>query len=175
MFNTKEDLPTEYRSVVINDYVQKILNSGYGHDQTRRIVLAGIRGYFGKVKRRRKERNMLRVHYTARETGGSRGKKKLLGKTSWYKQRRSRREEDTLGPGRRGTKGDVRRKRGSQDVKTRAVLFVPQTPMGELARRTREVLQRMEHLTKFRLKVVERAGTSLQNLFSQTAICKSGV
>ena len=42
--------------------------------------------------------------------------------------------------------------------------------MGELARVTKEVIQRMEHLTKFRVKVVERAGTSLQNLLSQTSI-----
>ena len=53
LFNTREDLPSSFRSRVINDYAQKVLNSGYGHDQTKRIILAGIRGYFGKVKRRR--------------------------------------------------------------------------------------------------------------------------
>ena len=103
------------------------------------------------------------------ETGGSRWKKKLVGKTSWYKQRKRNSDEET-----QRQVGGKDRKRGKMDhhekLKTRAVLFVPQTPLGELARRIREDLQRMENLTKFRLKVVERAGTSLQNLLSQTSI-----
>ena len=36
------------------------------------------------------------------------------------------------------------------ELMTRAVLFVPQTPMGVLVKDTKEVCQRMEHLTKFR-------------------------
>ena len=169
LFNTREDLPSSFRSRVINDYAQKVLNSGYGRDQTKRIILAGVRGYFGKVKRRRGERGFKRIHYTAMETGGSRWKKKLVGKTSWYKQRKRNSDEET-----QRQVGGKDRKRGKMDhhekLKTRAVLFVPQTPLGELARRIREDLQRMENLTKFRLKVVERAGTSLQNLLSQTSI-----
>ena len=64
------------------------------------------------------------------ETGGSRWKKKLVGKTSWYKQRKRNSDEET-----QRQVGGKDRKRGKMDhhekLKTRAVLFVPQTPLGE--------------------------------------------
>ena len=61
---------------------------------------------------------------------------------------------------------------GQEDRRVRKKTDIPQTPMGVLARDTKEVLQCMEHQTKFRVKVMERAGTSLQNLLSQTSIWK---
>ena len=91
MLNTKEDLAVEYKTRIIEDYSQKIINSGYSRDQVKRIILGGIKGYFGKIRRRRRMYNRRRVHMTARETGGTRWRKKLLGKTTWY---RSRKEED---------------------------------------------------------------------------------
>ena len=69
--------------------------------------------------------NRKRVHQTAKETGGSRWRKKLLGKTSWYKSKRKDEEEDdtiSKGPGKTGNKKDSIRK---SDLRTRAVLFVP--------------------------------------------------
>ena len=112
-----------------------------------------------------------RFHYTAKETGGKRWKQKLLGKTTWYRKRRGEDDNNdrkTWGP----RSKEARRKTGSQELKTRAVLFVPQTPMGELARRSKEIIQKMEHLLKFKLKVVERAGVSLKSHFSQSSIMK---
>ena len=76
LFNTREDLSTEYRSVVIDEYAQKVLNSGYKVEQVKRIILSGIKGYYGKVRRRRKLYGRKRIHLTAQESGGSRWKKK---------------------------------------------------------------------------------------------------
>ena len=98
-----------------------------------------------------------------------RWKKKLLGKTTWFRKKRG--EDDTYRKtGRRSNTKEDDLSTGNQELRTRAVIFVPQTPSGELAKRTREVIQKMEHLLKFKLKVVERAGTSLQNQFSQSSI-----
>ena len=54
----------------------------------KKVIIAGIKGYYGKMRRRRKIRKMQRFHYTAKETGGKRWKQKLLGKTTWYRKRR---------------------------------------------------------------------------------------
>ena len=174
LFNTKETLNKEYRSLIINEYTQKIINSGYSSDQVKKIILSGVKGYFGKVRRRRKDQVGKRIHRTAQESGGSRWKRKLLGKTTWYRSKRKKDGEETTPSSRiKGRSVKEVQHKGEEDLKTRAVLFVPQTPMGELATRTREVLERMKEVMGFRLKVVERAGVSLQNQFSQSALWRS--
>ena len=57
-----------------------------------------------------------------------------------------------------------------KDLKTRAVLFLEQTPMGELAKRVREQLVRMEDILGYRIKVVERTGRSLVSCLSQAKV-----
>ena len=57
-----------------------------------------------------------------------------------------------------------------KDLKTRAVLLLEATPMGELARRVREQLARMEDILGYRIKVVERTGRSLVSCLSQSKI-----
>ena len=47
--NTREDLPVEDFKVIVNNYSQKLINSGHGEDQVRSIVVAGIKGWEGKV------------------------------------------------------------------------------------------------------------------------------
>ena len=54
------------------------------------------------------------------------------------------------------------------DAKTRSVLFVEQTKDGVLAKKLREVVARLEGILGFRIKIVERAGTSLKNLLPNT-------
>ena len=55
-------------------------------------------------------------------------------------------------------------------MKTRAVIFVDQPPYGELARRLRELQTRLEPTMGYRVKVVEKTGRTIQNMFSQTNI-----
>ena len=47
-------------------------------------------------------------------------------------------------------------------LKTRSVLFVDNTKDGGLARKLREVVERIQHILGYRIKVVERAGTPLK-------------
>ena len=55
-------------------------------------------------------------------------------------------------------------------MKTRAPLFLEQTPNGVLARRTKELLQRLEPILGYKIRVVERTGASLKNTLEQTNI-----
>merc|ERR1711942_472282 len=84
LMNTSEDLDKEYREQVVDDYAKKILNSGYSRDQTIRILVNGIKGYENKRRRRIKEGRRLRT--TARESRSGRYRKKLLAKSTWFKE-----------------------------------------------------------------------------------------
>ena len=59
------------------------------------------------------------------------------------------------------------------EVSTRAVLILDQTPHGELARRVKELLHRLEPSMGFRLRVVERTGKKMKNILSP-ASCSNG-
>ena len=62
------------------------------------------------------------------------------------------------------------RKLRGEELRNRSVIFVEHTPGGELAKLIRNQLTRMEELMGFKIKVVERAGTALKDLFSPTNI-----
>ena len=56
----------------------------------------------------------------------------------------------------------------SEEIRTASVLFVDQTPKGELARRLRELEPRLAKITGFRIKIVERGGTKLKQALPNT-------
>ena len=94
------------------------------------------------------------------ERMGSRIREKMLAKTNLFERKNPK----------EGKGGKLRRKEGEtnpppQKNRTRSVLFVEKTPEGELSIRLRELLNRLEHLLGFKLKVVERGGTSLRDMF----------
>ena len=49
-------------------------------------------------------------------------------------------------------------------------MFVEQTREGEMAKKLREQLGRMEDMMGFRMKIVERTGTKIKDMFSLTNI-----
>ena len=166
--NTSQELGREQYSTIIDGYAQKLINSGYGTTQTKKILVNGIRGYHGKVLKCRELGK--RLHRTAEESSSSRIKKKLLSKANWF--RGSNKETLTH---RVAGKGAGQRSMNDKEVtdkklKTRSVLFVEQTPHGELARQLRELMSRLEPTLGFRIKIVERAGKSLASTFSQASI-----
>ena len=165
--NTREDLPSSYREMIVDKYGIKLMTSGYSRDQTRKIMTNGIKGYLTKLKRRKLHGR--RIHYTASESKDSRIKKKLTGKSSWYRKRIAKKDDErmTARTQAHGSRGLPRTQSGKQDLKTRAVLFVEQTPHGELAKRIKELLQRLEPVLGFRLRVVERTGRSIKSHLSQ--------
>ena len=119
-----------------------------------------------KVKRCKEQG--ARLHRTSVESSGARWKKKLLAKSNWFK---GSRKKETITNASSNTGGKKSNGAGSLSrLKTRSVLFVEQTPHGELAKQLRELLVRLEATMGFKIKVVERAGMSLASQFSQTSI-----
>ena len=167
--NSMEQLGEEERRRIIDGYSQKLINSGYGIDQTKKIIVNGIRGYEGKGRKLRCVKEGRRLHRTSKESQGARERKKLLAKLNWY---RSRDKIDHYEDGRKGNRRN-REGTGPKGAKSpvfKSVLFVEQTPDGELARRLREVLQRLTPVMGFSVKVVERNGGTLQSKFQQSSL-----
>ena len=167
--NSMEQLGEEERRRIIDGYSQKLLNSGYNVEQVRKIIVNGIRGYEGRKKRCQYEGR--RLHRTGKESQGARERKKLLSKLNWY-----RKEKKVDHYGRTGSRKKhmgVEPKtppQGTDGPEYKSVLFVEQTPDGELARRLREVLQRLSPVMGFAVKVVERNGRTLQSKFQQSSL-----
>ena len=164
ILNTSEGAPEGVLEEITDKYAEKLHNSGYKLEHIRRIILSGIKGYASKKERCEKEGRNLRR--TAEESKGARMRTKLTGKSTWFKKRRGNQQEDQLG----SSKGD-NGKRAKGALKKRSeeppstVLFVEQTPNGELAARLRELLRRLEPTLGFGVKIVEKTGANLKSCF----------
>ena len=165
LLNTKEELPSQYRADILNKYGVKLLTSGYEYDQVRRILMNGAKGYLSKVERRKKDGG--RLHRTAAKSSQARQRRKLLGKTSWYRDKRIKEDEKTKNQEGGRSSGSRGNQGANQTLKTRAVLFVEQTPRGALANELRERLQGLGATIGFKIRVVERTGKSILSNFSQ--------
>ena len=55
----------------------------------------------------------------------------------------------------------------SQEQPIKAVMFVPYTPGGVLAKQLRENEEKLASLTKNKVKIVERTGTKLQDIITK--------
>ena len=160
--NTMEALGSKEKARVVDEYAQKLLNSGYEEYQVRRIIVSGIKGFEGKKLRH--ERQGWRLRRTAAESGDTRAKKKLLAKTNWYKKKKTENLYDK-------SKGGSRMRKGVNNyVEHKTVLFVEQTNNGELGRRLRELMERISPILGFGVKIVERNGASLKSKFPQASL-----
>ena len=83
---------------ITDRYAQKLTDSGYSRDQTKKIIINGIRGFGSRVKRC--EREGRRLRRTGKESRQARIQNKLLGKSTWFK---SKPKED-LYEGKKGSK-----------------------------------------------------------------------
>ena len=86
LLNTGGGVTNEVRRGILDNFGVKLLTSGYSIEQARRITLAGIRGFERKIERRKKEGKPL--YRTAKESGESRRRKKLVGKSSWFRDQK---------------------------------------------------------------------------------------
>ena len=110
-------------------------------------------------------------------------KKKLTGKTDWYKQEGGKRKMEELAEERgdwefspskrvRGADGNCQKKgQETQQLKptpipTTSVIFVEQTRRGGLAGGMRDMMSKMEGMLGYRFKVEENSGTALRTLLS---------
>ena len=164
--NCSLDIEAEERRNIVDNYAQKLLNSGFSREQTRRILIGGIKGFGAKVKRCLKEgRSLWR---TAEDSRGSREMKSLLGRASWYKKKKDKKDWYREEHNKKGAKNEKRKEEMIKErIPHKSVMFVEQTVGGSLASKLRELIDHLAPILGFSVKIVERTGSSIKSLFSQ--------
>ena len=171
-----------------------MVNSGHKQGVARKIIISGLKCYERKLESCASP-NGQPLHRTAKQSGPARHIKKLLGKSNWFKQQGGNKNESgggsampNLSEGEEGRGGPYRKhilrpdvqtkerqkKKTEPEIKTRSVLFVNFSKGGTLAKGVRGVLQRLEPLLGFRVKVQEKGGSKLQSILSNKHIWKGG-
>ena len=141
------------------------MNSGYRGEQLQKIVTNGIKGYEGKLRRCVEQGR--RLHRSSTDSQGERIRRKLLGKSNWFRRKKTKKDGEQYASG-----GGFRRSNQRKELEVKTVLFVEQSPKGELAKKLRETLRDMEQTLGFRVKVVERTGRSLKSKFPLNSLWK---
>ena len=154
--NTSEMLSMEARLAMINEFTQQALACDYSKEQTKRIVTAGLIGY-ENMKIAAVEAGGS-IHKCAAEGTVERRRKKLVGKSSWFKGSPKPRVRVDR-PGRRKTGGA-----GEKPLTPVTVLFVPQTPQGAFAKKLTELKVWLTKLSGEKTKIVERSGCTVRQL-----------
>ena len=90
--NIHQEVLREEIEAVLEKFIHQLKNSGYSRKQAKEIVVCGVAGWRRKLKRRQKEGK--KQFQTASETLEKRTNEKLLGKTSWYKEKSSKRKQE---------------------------------------------------------------------------------
>ena len=85
LMNTGLNINQGTKNQIKNKYSEKLLWSGYNVAQTREILISGLRGYKSKV--RNAQERQLPLHRSAKYSLTARYRKKMFGKTSWYKNK----------------------------------------------------------------------------------------
>ena len=176
MKNTSEDLDDSVRVTIVNNFAQKLVNSGYELHQVRKLLVGGLKGYQRKLMKS-KEVGGKRMHVGAMASSKARYKKKLLNKANWFRQKPNvdgikvgkvldEEECDKYEDPRIAT--EVGGKKNDREYRTTSVLFIDQTRGGELARRLRAVEPRLQQMTGYRIKIVEKGGSKLKHLLPNT-------
>ena len=166
MTNTTEMVTQQERDSIVEDYILKLARSGYNKKQRREIIESGLKGYETKLEKAAKSGNPL--HRSAQSTMASRHKKKILSKTTWFKNKKEEDNEREAGNRRPGSKSKKRLEKPEGQGEVATVLFVERTWHGELARRLRQAETDLYNLTGDKIKIVERTGTTLKDLLHNT-------
>ena len=163
LYNVDEDLPAKEEEVygIVEQFTKQAKNSGWSRRDTREIVISGYGAWRKRLERRKEEGGA--QYRSASSSLVMRTRKKLTGREDWFKDdgKKRKREEEEEEPRywkkTRTNKGEERR----TATKTVAVMFVPCTRGGELAKRLREAEEEKGRLTGYKIKMVERAGTKI--------------
>ena len=176
MKNTSQELPQEQKNEIVDQYSRKLASSGYSRAQIHRIITAGLKG-FEKLARKQRE-GKGNIHRPAAEGAAARNRAKLLGKTTWFKPRKNKEQSENPSEARQCPASRPRRAgklakpvlpdRNDKQMRTTSVLFVEQTPGGELASRYRQAESNLSAITGFRIKVVEKTGTAVKNILHKS-------
>ena len=105
-----------------------------------------------------------KMHRLASEGYESRRRKKLLGKSNWFKNK-NQREKYTF-PRKQET--EKKSKLKSEEIETVTVMFVSQTPNGELAKRLQQAENKIAKFTGERVRICERGGKTIREILHKS-------
>ena len=161
--NTSELVDMETRSEIIDSFHDRLQLSGYSHEQSVRIISNGLMGY--ERIRRNAARDGGNINRSEEEGREERHKKKLLGKTNWFRVTKTKQSDNTA----KG--GDHKRRRSRhQQEKTEtqlpvvSVMFVPKTGGSILQKRLMDLEPGLSAISGHRIRYVERSGVTLKQL-----------
>ena len=143
------------------------------------MIVCGVVGW--RRKQERREKAGQNQYLEAMETLDKRTSDKLLEKTSWYKDNNKRKAENEeskyqynpptkkrrQGAGAGKGKKISKKEPGNNSKKIKSVMFVPYTKHSELATRLRHNEEKMETMTGYRIKIVEKGGTKLVDILTK--------
>ena len=199
MKNTSERVSHVTRESILTDYMRKLKRSGYPESFRCKILVKGLEGYTKMVQSEASGIGPINRPRGKRPQRQKRRLKKLRDKGEWYKRPQgindvpapcpadseihsstvvtskvSKNSRNFLNKSGDKAKKRVESKTGSGSKwEYESVLYVPQTPGGELAAALRAYEKKRGSLR--RIRVVERAGISLKNkLFSSNPWAKDG-
>ena len=158
----------EYNRVV-NQLTQELKNSDYKYSTARQIVISGIRGLRTRMLLRTKRKQ--EMYRPAHKTVATREKKKLLDRENWYKNKQEQDQEKhntTNNKNNKKREQTTNNKKEEQELPVMAVMFVPCTPGGALAKLLRENEEKMGKFAKNKIKIIERAGIKLQDVLTRS-------
>ena len=100
MMHVSEELPILERVVVLDRLSQKLSNSGYDLKMIRKGLVGGLKGYERRVEQSRKdpgETGYRPLHENAGVSFATRSRKKLTGKSNWFRKSREPRSGERKG------------------------------------------------------------------------------
>ena len=153
---------------VLNDWGDKMIQSGYGKPKVEKTITDGLIGYERKVARTTE--NVTSI-YTDQSKGiNSRRIDKILDKTKWYNQDRG--EDHIQGQGSAEGPGPGRGFKQSNNIiasnKYTSVLMIPRTAGGRLATELKRMEEQSRQTSKRSAKFLERPGTMVKELIWKT-------
>ena len=152
MKNTSRNISNERRNEILSEFMKKMKRSGYNAKTRREVLISGMKGYIKMV--RTEEEGGTKVNRPRWEGATTRRYRKLAGKSNWYKKKSNSSKEVTRCASKKARK---RRKGEEEEKKVEAVMFVPHTPGGLLAKMLQEADDKVTKVTgEKRIKIVEK-------------------
>ena len=127
------------------------------------MITRGLKGYSKQLARAKKE-GRTHVHRRGWTTRGARQVKKVLGKSTWYKRKRSQEDadDDEHDPSYRRSPNKKRKVTKPDSYEDpMSLLFVERTEGGQLATKLRDMEPMLCKMTQGRVKIVEKNGRKL--------------
>ena len=158
--NTSRSVGEARRRQILSKMMVKMKRSGYDERMRRRVLVAGRVGYKRMVQN--EEGGGRKVNRPRWDGEKERRLRKIGAKSNWYKKKKR-----ACDKGGRGKSGKGRGKEEISDIE--AVLFVPYTPRGELAKLLQEEDDKFRRGTCMKkIKVVERGGITIKDILCRT-------